>query len=100
MTNIFVGNLDINVTERQLRTLFAGYGTVATVTVVEDRDTGEPRGFAFIEMAQSGEARAAISALNGTLLNGRTMTINEARPKLYRDPQRDSGSREHRRHKT
>ena len=100
MTNIFVGNLDITVTEQQLRELFAVHGTVETITMVNDRDTGEPRGIAFVEMTQAIEAQGAISALNGTLLNGRTMNVNEARPKLYRDPMRDSALRDHRRHRT
>jgi len=99
VTNIFVGNLDINATEEQLRTLFAAYGVVETVTIVGDRDTSEPRGFAFVEMTQAAESQAAISSLNGTVLNGRTIRVNEARPKLDRDVTRDSGSREHRRHR-
>jgi RNA recognition motif-containing protein len=99
LTNVFVGNLDITVTEQQLRDLFAVYGAVDSITVVEDRDTGEPRGIAFLEMAQAAEAQAAIAALNGTVLNGRAMTVNEARQKLPRDSTRDSGMRDHRRHK-
>jgi RNA recognition motif-containing protein len=99
VTNIFVGNLDSNATEQQLRDLFAAYGAVATITIVEDRDTREPRGFAFVEMAQAAEAQAAIASLNGAVLNGRTIRVNEARPKLLLDPTRDSASREHRRHR-
>lgn len=99
VTNIFVGNLDSNATEEQLRGLFAAYGAVETITIVKDRDTGEPRGFAFVEMTQAAEAQAAIASLNGTVLNGRAMTVNEARPKLHRDPTRDSMSRDHRRHR-
>ena len=100
MTNVFVGNLDITVTEQQLRELFAAHGAVETITIVKDRDTGEPRGIAFVEMTQAKEAQGAISALNGTILNGRPMTVNEARPKIQPDPARDSGSRDHRRHRT
>jgi len=96
--NIFIGNLDFTATEEQLRTLFAGYGAVETVTIVKDRDTGEPRGFAFVEMPQAAEAQAAISSLDGVLLNERALRVNEARPKLHRDPARESGSRDHRRH--
>ncbi len=96
--NIFIGNLDLKATEEQLRTLFAGYGAVETVTIVKDRDTGEPRGFAFVEMPQAAEAQAAISSLDGVLLNERALRVNEARPKLHRDPARESGSRDHRRH--
>ena len=100
VTNIFVGNLDITVTEQQLRELFATHGAVETITIVKDRDTGEPRGMAFVEMTQAKEAQGAISALSGTMLNGRPMTVNEARPKIQPDPARDSGSRDHRRHRT
>jgi cold-inducible RNA-binding protein len=99
LTNIFVGNLDITSTEQQVRELFAAHGVVETVRIVEDRDTGEPRGFAFIEMTQAAEAQAAILALNGTVLNGRPMRVNEARAKLDDDSARHSGSRDHRRHR-
>ena len=99
MTNIYVGNLDITVTEQQVRELFAAHGAVETITMVKDRDTGGPRGIAFVEMTQASEATEAISALNGTLLNGRAMSVNEARPKRHRDPMRDSGRRDHRRHR-
>jgi len=99
VTNVFVGNLDITVTEQQLRELFAAHGTVETITIVNDRNTGEPRGIAFVEMTQATEAQAAIFALNGTVLNGRPMNVNEARPKLLRDPMRDSDRRDHRRHR-
>jgi len=93
-----IGNLDFTATEEQLRTLFAAYGAVETVTIVKDRDTGESRGFAFVEMPQAAEAQAAISSLDGVLLNERALRVNEARPKLHRDPTRESGSRDHRRH--
>jgi cold-inducible RNA-binding protein len=99
MTNIFVGNLDITVTEQQLRELFAAQGTVESVTIVKDRDTGEPRGMAFIEMTQATEAKAAVSALDGTMLNGRPMNVNEARQKPQQDASRDSGRRDHCQHK-
>jgi len=106
VTNIFVGNLDITVTEQQLREAFAAHGAVETVTIVMDRDTGEPRGIAFVEMTQATEAAAAIAALDGMTLNGRAMRVNEARPKLHRESTEDSesidphsGSREHRRHR-
>lgn len=85
MKNIYVGNLDITTTEGQLKELFGSYGTLATVTVVLDRDTGTPRGFAFIEMAHDTEADAAIKALNGTVLNDRPLSVNEARPKEDQD---------------
>ena len=65
MINIFVGNLDPTTTEAQLKDLFAAYGSVQTVTVVTDRDTSGPRGFAFVEMPDAAEAKAAIASLNG-----------------------------------
>jgi RNA recognition motif-containing protein len=79
--NIFVGNLDFAATESSIRTLFEAHGKVDRVSLVTDRDTGRPRGFAFVEMSDSAEADRAIAALNGTELGGRTLNINEARPK-------------------
>jgi len=100
MTNIYVGNLDFSASEDQLRTLFAAYGAVKTVTAVADRDTGEPRGFAFVEMADDGKARDAIRTLNGSVHGGRALIVNEARPKLCRSGERESlPSRDHRRHR-
>ena len=93
MTNIFISNLDITVTEQQLREIFAVHGAVETVTIVVDRDTGEPRGIAFVEMTQTTEAQAAIDALDGKVLNGRSMRVNEARPKA----ERGGGGQSHRR---
>src|SRR5512142_1481839 len=84
MTNIFVGNLDPGMTEDQLRKLFESYGTVETVTVVTDRDTGQSRGFAFVEMASDKEAKTAIETLHGALWEGRRIDVNEARPKSER----------------
>jgi cold-inducible RNA-binding protein len=85
MTNIYVGNLDFATTEDQLRTLFAAHGAVETVTIVADRDTGQPRGLAFVEMTSDGEAQDAIRALNGSVHGGRALIVNEARPKLHRN---------------
>lgn len=85
MKNIFVGNLDVTTTEHQLRELFQAYGTVVTVTIVVDRDAGTPRGFAFVELADDKEADAAIKALHETVLNGRPLSLNEARPKENQD---------------
>ena len=99
MTNVFVGNLDITATEQQLRELFAAHGAVEAITIVKDRDTGEPRGIAFVEMTQEMEAEGAISALDGTMLNGRPMYVNEARLMLHPDPMRDLDRRDHRRHR-
>jgi RNA recognition motif-containing protein len=79
--NIFVGNLDFAATESSVRTLFEAYGKVDRVSLVTDRDTGRPRGFGFVEMSDSAEADRAIAALNGTDMGGRTLNINEARPK-------------------
>ena len=81
MKNIFVGNLDFAATESSLRGLFEAYGSVERVNLVTDRDTGQSRGFAFVEMTDSAEADRAITALNGTSLGGRALNINEARPK-------------------
>ena len=100
MTNIYVGNLDFSTSEDQLQTLFAAYGAVKTVTVVTDRDTGQPRGFAFVEMTNAGEARDAIRTLNDSVHGGRALIVNEARPKLYRSRETESLSgRDHRRHR-
>jgi cold-inducible RNA-binding protein len=96
--NIFVRNLDPTTTETQLKDLFAAYGSVETATIVKDRDTNGPRGFAFVEMTNAAEAKAAIESLNGFRLNDRAMILNEARPKPEHDFTRDS-SREHRRHR-
>jgi cold-inducible RNA-binding protein len=79
--NIFVGNLNFKTSEDDLRKLFEPYGAVDRVTILTDRDTGRSRGFAFVEMANTDEGDKAIAALNGTQLEGRTLNINEARPK-------------------
>jgi RNA recognition motif-containing protein len=84
MKNLYVGNLPHSTTETELRTLFQPFGDVERVSMVTDRDTGRSRGFAFVEMTNAGEAEKAIAALNGTSLGGRTLTINEARPKAER----------------
>jgi cold-inducible RNA-binding protein len=81
MTKIFVGNLSFQATEAELTSLFSQYGAVETVSVITDRMTGQPRGFAFVEMSDRKQAESAISALNGRDLQGRTLNVNEARPK-------------------
>jgi cold-inducible RNA-binding protein len=81
MTNIFVGNLSYQTSQDELEAAFAAYGAVERVSVVTDRDSGQPRGFAFVEMTNKNEANNAISALNGTELNGRALNVNEARPR-------------------
>lgn len=100
VTNIFVGNLESSVTEGQLRTIFGTYGAVETVTIVKDRDTGQGRGFAFVEMANAQEAEKAIQAVNGLLLNQRPLRVNEARPKPEDSRKNHAGrGRDHRRHR-
>lgn len=81
MTNIFVGNLSYQTTQEDLQAAFSAYGSVERVNIVTDRDTGQARGFAFVEMTEKRDADTAISQLNGTELNGRAMNVNEARPK-------------------
>jgi len=81
MAKIYVGNCSFDVTEQQLRDVFSAYGEVDSVSVITDRDTGRPRGFAFVEMSDSSAAQAAIRGVNGTELGGRTLNVNEARPK-------------------
>ena len=84
MTNIFVGNLSFQTSQEQLHAAFAQYGNVERVNIVTDRDSGQPRGFAFVEMTERNDAESAIAQLNGSELNGRTMNVNEARPKTDR----------------
>ena len=86
MKNIYVGNLDFQSTESELRGAFEVYGPVGKVQIVTDRDTGQRRGFAFVEMANDAEGDQAIAALNGATLGARTLNVNEARPKRERTP--------------
>lgn len=81
MTNIFVGNLSYSTTESELESLFSQFGTVERVSVVRDRDSGQSRGFGFVEMTNPTEAANAITAMNGRDLNGRAINVNEARPR-------------------
>jgi RNA recognition motif-containing protein len=81
LKKIYVGNLDFSATEESLRLLFEPYGAVESVHLVMDRDTGRSKGFAFVEMADSDGAGKAIAALNGTMVGGRALNVNEARPK-------------------
>jgi len=105
LKNIFVGNLSFNTSEDELRQLFEPFGQVERVSILTDRDTGRSRGFGFVEMANNEEGDKAISALNGTQSGGRTLNVNEARPKTERpggfsregrggDRGRDRGGRE------
>ena len=80
MKKIYVGNLPFSATENEVRELFEAHGTVESVNLITDRDTGRPRGFGFVEMA-SGDADSAISALNGKSMGDRSLNINEARPR-------------------
>jgi RNA recognition motif-containing protein len=84
MKNIFVGNLSFGATEGAVRALFEQYGTVDRVSIVTDRDTGQARGFGFVEMSGNAEADRAIAELNGRELDGRALNVNEARPKTER----------------
>jgi cold-inducible RNA-binding protein len=81
---IYVGNMSYDTTESALRELFAAHGEVVSVSVITDRDTGRPRGFAFVEMASDTAANAAIAAIDGQSLDGRTLRVNEARPPASR----------------
>jgi len=82
--NIFVGNLSFNTNEDELRKIFEGYGQVDRVSILTDRDTGRSRGFGFVEMASDEDGEKAIAALNGSQVGGRTINVNEARPKTER----------------
>ncbi len=82
--NIYVGNLSYSTTDADLRDAFSQYGQVSEARVAQDRETRRSRGFGFVEMANENEARTAISKLNGTNLQGRTVTVNEARPREER----------------
>ena len=78
---LYVGNLSFSTSSEELRELFAQAGSVESATVVEDRDTGRSRGFGFVEMASKEEGEKAIEQFNGTEMNGRSLTVNEARPR-------------------
>lgn len=84
MKNIFVGKMDLSTTEDQLRSAFTVYGAVQAVNIIKDRDTGRPRGFAFVEMVNDKEGHAALLALNGSTLGGATLNVSEAKPKAVR----------------
>jgi cold-inducible RNA-binding protein len=90
--NIFVGNLAFTTTEQDLRQLFEPYGTVETIRLMTDRETGCSRGFGFIEMPDSHAAHSAIDALNGTHVAGCALTVNEARPREPRQPRWQAAS--------
>ena len=90
--NIFIGNLAFTTTEDDLRQLFATYGHVARVQILQDRATGRSRGFGFVEMPDASEAQAALASLQGTTLGGRALIVDEARPRADREgPRRPRG---------
>ena len=84
MKNIYVGNLSFGTTEQTVRALFEQHGTVDRVNLITDQNTGQPKGFGFVEMPNDEEATKAISAINGVDVGGRTLAVNEARPKTDR----------------
>jgi len=81
MKNIFVGNLSFQTTEQDIRSLFEVHGSVDRVNIVTDRDSGQPRGFGFVEMTNNAEGDRAIAAVNGKEVGGRALNVNEAKPK-------------------
>jgi RNA recognition motif-containing protein len=87
--NIYVGNISREATEEDLRAAFEAFGTVESAKVIKDRYSGQSRGFGFVEMPSLEEAKAAISGLSGQDLKGRPLTVDEARPRPERRPQRD-----------
>jgi cold-inducible RNA-binding protein len=92
--NIFVGNLDFNTAEEELRQMFEAYGQVDRVSIMTDRETGRSRGFGFVEMTNAEDGEKAIAALNGSQLGGRTLNVNEARPKVERGSGGGGGGRD------
>ena len=93
MKSIFVGNLNFSTSEGALRRLFAAFGPVTQVKIMMDRDTGKPRGFGFVEMANVEDGDKAIAALNGALLDERALNVNEARPRKQPEGFRDQHAR-------
>jgi RNA recognition motif-containing protein len=89
--NIYVGNLSYNTSDADLQAAFEAFGRVSSARVIEDKMTGRSRGFGFVEMANDAEARTAIEKLNGADLQGRNITVNEARPREERSSGRGSG---------
>ena len=87
--NLYVGNLSFNTSSDELREIFAAHGTVTSAQIVMDRETGRSRGFGFVEMSDGGDR--AIQALNGANIGGRSLTVNEARPREDRGPRRGGG---------
>jgi cold-inducible RNA-binding protein len=92
-TKLFVGNLSFNATQNQLQDLFGAHGTVQEVDLIRDKFSGRPRGFGFVTMETKEGAEAAIKALHGKELDGRALTVNEARPREERPPREGGGYR-------
>ena len=92
-TKLYVGGLPYSVSDARLSEVFSAHGTVESARVIADKFTGQSRGFGFVEMSSGSEAQSAISSLNGTNLDGRTLTVNEAKPMARRD---DDGGRNNR----
>jgi RNA recognition motif-containing protein len=92
MTTLYVGNLPFSATETEIRSLFEQHGKVDSVKIINDRETGKPRGFAFVDMSTT-EAQAAIQKLNGFQMNGRPLRVNEARERAPRGPGGGGGGR-------
>lgn len=88
---LYVGGLAYAVTEKDLEAMFAEYGTVASAAVIKDRDSGQSKGFGFVEMSSDDEAKAAMAALNGKDVSGRSLTVNEARPQADRNDRGSGG---------
>ncbi len=90
-TKLFVGNLSFNATQEQLKELFGAHGPVTEVDIIKDKFSGRPRGFGFVTMETKEGAEAAIKALHGKEIDGRTLTVNEARPREERPPRQGGG---------
>jgi len=90
---LYVGNLSYNTSEDTLRTLFAEFGEIESVNVITDRDTGRPKGFAFVEMATADAAKEAIDSLNGKMVDEREIKVDKAKPRTDRDRGRSGGRR-------
>ena len=88
--NIYVGNLSYSMSGQDLEQLFAEHGSVASAKIIQDRESGRSKGFGFVEMPDDGAAQTAIEALNGQTVEGRNLTVNEARPREERPPRRDN----------
>ena len=95
-TRLYIGNLSYNTTQEQLQELFSAHGTVNSVDLIMDKFSGRPRGFGFVTMETKEGAEAAIAALNGKNIDGRDLTVNEARPREDRPPRQGGGDRGYR----